>query len=64
MRAFDRRVRRDDDDGEVLVDPLHLVERRDAVEPRHRDVDESRVERQRAGKLQPFGARGDATLTS
>ncbi len=57
-RALDRRVGGDDDDVEVFVDPLQLVERGDAVEPRHHDVDDRRVERQRARELEPFGARG------
>ena len=56
-RALDRRVRGDDQDRQVLVDPLQLVERGDAVEPRHHDVDDRRVERQRASQLEPFGAR-------
>ena len=43
--------------AEVLVDPLQLVERRDAVEAGHHDVDDRRVERQRARQLEPFGAR-------
>ena len=55
-RALDRRVGGDDDDREVLVDPLQLVERRDAVEARHHDVDDRRVERQRARQLEPLGA--------
>ena len=33
-RALDRRVGRDDDDGQVLVDALQLVERGDAVDAR------------------------------
>ena len=57
-RALDRGVGRDDDDRQVLVDPLQLVERGDAVEPRHHDVDDRRVERQRARQLEPFGAGG------
>ena len=57
-RALDRRVRRDDDDVEVLVDPLQLVERRDAVQARHHDVDDGRVERQRARHFETFRARG------
>ena len=55
--ALDRRVRGDDDDGEVLVDALQLVERRDAVEAGHHDVDDGRVERQRARQLEALGAR-------
>ena len=60
-RALDRGIRRDDDDGQILVDPLQLVERRDAVEARHHDVDDGGVERNgprqletlRAGRGQP-----------
>ena len=40
-RALDRRVGGDDDDRQVLVDPLQLVERGDAVEARHHDVDDA-----------------------
>ena len=43
-------------DGQVLVDPLQLVERRDAVETGHHDVDDRRVERQRARQLEAFVA--------
>ena len=51
--------------GEVLVDPLQLVERRDAVQPGHHDVDDRRVERQRARQLEPFGAgRGQAHVVA
>mgnify|MGYP003694332663 CR=1 FL=1 len=54
-RALDRRVGGDDDDGEVLVDALQLVERRDAVDAGHHDVDDRGVERQRARQLEPLG---------
>ena len=60
-RALDRRERRDHDDRQLLVDALQLVERRDAVHPRHHDVDDRRVERQRARQLEPFGARRGQT---
>src|SRR2546423_885893 len=52
--ALDGCERRNDDDGEVLVDALQLVERRDAVETRHHDVDDGRVEGQRPRELEPF----------
>ncbi len=57
-RALDRRVGGDDDDVEVFVDSFQLVERGDAVEPRHHDVHDRRVERQRARQLESFRARG------
>ena len=64
-RALDRCVGGDDDDVEVLVDPLQLVERRDAVEARHHDVDDGGIERQRARHLEPLGAgRGDADVVA
>ena len=51
--------------AQVLVDPLQLVERRDAVEARHHDVDDRRVERQRARQLEPLGARrGEAHVVA
>ncbi len=56
--ALDRGVGGDDDDVEVFVDPFQLVERGDAIEPRHHDVHDRRVERQRARQLEPFRARG------
>ena len=50
---------------EVLVDPLQLVERGDAVEARHHDVDDGGVERQRARQLEPFRARrGEADVVA
>ena len=50
---------------EVLVDPLQLVERGNAVEAGHHDVDDGGVERQRARHLEPFGpGRGDAHVVA
>ena len=60
-RALDRAVRRDDNDREILVDPLQLVERRDAVETGHHDVDDRGVERQRACEVEPLGTRRSGT---
>ena len=44
--------RRDDEDGEVFVDPLQLVERLDAVQAGHHDVDDRGVERRRSRERQ------------
>ncbi len=57
-RAFDGRIGGDDDDVEVLVDPLQFVERRDAVQPWHHDVDDGGVEGKRARHFEAFGAGG------
>ena len=56
-RAPDRRVRGNDEHREVLIDPLELVERGDAVDPRHHDVDNRRVKGHGARQLESFGAR-------
>ena len=56
-RALDRGVGGDDDDVQVLVDALQLVERGDAVEAGHHDVDDRGVERQRAGHLEALRPR-------
>ncbi len=57
-RALDRRVRGDDDDGQLLVDVAQLVQRGDAVQSRHHDVHDGGVERQRPGELEPLGPGG------
>ena len=52
-RAFDRGVRRDDEDREIFIDAFQFVERLDAVQSRHHDVDDRRVKGQRPGKREP-----------
>ena len=57
-RAPDRRVGGDDDHREVVVDALQLIERGDAAEARHHDVDDGRIERHRPGQLEALFAGG------
>ena len=58
-RALDRRECRDHQHRHLVVDLLQLVERRDPVHAGEHHVHDGRVERHRAGELQPFlgGAR-------
>jgi hypothetical protein len=56
-RAFDRRVSGDDDNGEILVNPLQFIQRRDAVQAGHHDVDDGRIKGSRACQLETLGAR-------
>jgi hypothetical protein len=59
--ASNGRKRRDDHDSQIFVDALQLVQRGDAVEPRHHDVDDGAIEGQRARQLEPlFPRRGEA----
>ena len=62
-RVLDRRVRRDHEDREVVVDLLQLVQRLHAVHAGQHHVDDGGIERHRAGEIEPLGGcRGEADL--
>ena len=53
-RGLDRREGRDHENRQVVVELLELLERGEPVHAGHHHVDDDRVERKRAGQLEPF----------